>query len=372
VPAALLALALCAPDAFAQQTDEALLREGVALRARGRDADALERFSAAWRGARTPRSRGQMGWAAQALGRWRESEAWLREALEATQDPWVVANRTDLERSLRAVGARLGELQLECDVVGARVLVDGEFVGVTPLREGVRLPIGTVNVRVEAEGHIAVLRESVRIRAGEISRERIALTPEPTTRTREVSRDATPAVIDTSSASSVSGVSTASNSAGGTTASNGAGESTRRTPVPPASAARGANVPMGREAHARAPGVQSGVGYSVIGLGAASVIAGGALFLLYESTVRNYSAGVYRGECAGIDQPIEMEPSRGCRSDRESLAWQDPLRWVGVLVGSATIGVGVALLMTDRPRSPIALRCAPWADLSGATCAARF
>jgi hypothetical protein len=328
----LLATVGWAGAASAQAAGDALIREGVALRAQGRDAEAFERFRAAWTAAPTARARAQMGWAAQALGRWRESEEMLTEALDARDDPWISANRTDLARSLAEVASRLGALEVSCDVRGARVVVDGEARGTTPLSIPLRVPVGTVNVRVDADGFISVTREGVRIRTGEVTRERFGLTPEPATQTH------TPPVSP-----------------------------------PPVSPPPVSPPPVSPPPVLRERGAWSGAGYVLLGLGGAEIVASAVLFATHEATVTRYSEGVRRGDCVGVDVPAAQEVVTSCRDDRATLALQDPLRWVFLGVGVASLGAGVAMVLLDAPSTrPRALRCAPWADLRGAGCALRF
>lgn len=336
-----LGVVLASGVAVAQSAGDALIREGVALRAQGRDAEAFERFRAAWTAMPTPRARAQMGWAAQALGRWRESEEMLTEALEAQGDPWIVANRADLARSLAEVAARLGALEVNCDVRGARVVVDGENRGTLPLSLPLRVPVGTVNVRVEAEGYIPVIREGVRIRTGEVTRERFGLTPEPVTQTHVPGPLPGPAPP----------------------------VEPRVSPLPSAPvAAAGAPGPT-----RRGRGALSGAGYILLGLGGATAITSAVLFGTHEAAVSSYSAGVRRGECLGIDVPVAQELVPACRDDRSALALQGPLRWVFLGVGVASLGAGIALVLLDAPGSrPQVLRCAPWGDLRGGGCALRF
>lgn len=326
-----LVLLLAPRVARAQDASEALIREGVDLRAQGRDADALERFRAAWAMSPTPRARGQVGWAAQALGRWREAELALRESLSALSDPWVASNRDALSRSLAEVSSRLGDLSVACDLRGARVIVDGELLGTTPLASPLRAPVGTVNVRVEADGFIAVTREAVRIRAGEVAREEFSLTREPTPVTRP---DPTP-------------------------------EPRAEPHVEPP--ARPPVASQRDRSHA-----MRYAGYTLLGVASAGAVTGAVILALREGTVTRYSEGVRRGECAGSDLPVSAETSSACRDDRESMSLQAALGWTGVGLAAASAGVGVALLIVDGGASGSrALRCAPWAG-AGVTCAIAF
>src|SRR5262249_14834291 len=110
---------------------EALVEQGVQARREGRDADALERFQAAYALSQAPRALAQIGLAEQALGRWVDAELHLTAALAADGDSWIDQHRTSLSEALRFVGEHLATL----DVVGppgAEVRVDGRVVGTLP------------------------------------------------------------------------------------------------------------------------------------------------------------------------------------------------------------------------------------------------
>lgn len=119
-----------------------------------------------------------MGLAAQALGRWPDADSFLREALAATSDPSMAQRRAVLEASLGEVNAHLGRLEVQCNVTGATVRVDGTERGAIPLREPLRLPAGTVTLQIGAAGYLAVTRQAV-LTAGGTTREQIDLVAVP-------------------------------------------------------------------------------------------------------------------------------------------------------------------------------------------------
>lgn len=136
------ALALWSAGASAQDADvTSLLREGVAARVGGRDAEALARFTEAHARCRCAEARAQMGLAAQALGRFAAASAWLGEALEARGDRWVERNRAELAAAEAESRARAVTLVLRGEV-GASALVDGE-------PRGAMTPSGTLRLRVD-------------------------------------------------------------------------------------------------------------------------------------------------------------------------------------------------------------------------------
>lgn len=322
-----------AGSAASQSRDEALLREGVDLRAQGRDAEAFARFREAWTLAPSPRARAQMGWAAQALGRWREAEQMLREAAGAQGDAWIEGNRAELTRSLADVGARLGDVVVECEVAGAQVSVDGELVGTLPLARPLRVPLGAVTLRVSADGYLAVTREGVRVRAGEVAREHVSLTADPATRTH---RDAAAHVATPAPTVVVLPVQSSAPTAS---------RSTSLTPI----------------------------GVAMLGVGAVGAATSVLGFALRESAVDRYTQGVREGACVGADLPAASETDARCYDERSTIETWGALRWVGLGVGTVGAVVGVTLLVLDSRRAePRAFACGPWTDGLGATCAARF
>lgn len=157
---------------------EALIREGLKLRKAGEDAAALERFEEAVRLERSGRALAQVALAEQALGRWVEAEAHLRQALAEQQDPWIGRNRPLLLSSLEEMGKHLGSLDLIGNVAGARVRINGVDRGKLPLDGPLRVPLGTVTVELLAERHFPLVR-SVVVTAGNRTRETMLMVPEP-------------------------------------------------------------------------------------------------------------------------------------------------------------------------------------------------
>src|SRR5687767_8112097 len=101
---AIVFLSLAPSLALAQGDD--LWERGVALRAEGRDAEALGAFEELHRQTGSSRALAQVALAEGALGRWSEAAAHMDEAL-AQPDDWVTRNRATLEEA-RAEMARHG------------------------------------------------------------------------------------------------------------------------------------------------------------------------------------------------------------------------------------------------------------------------
>jgi tetratricopeptide (TPR) repeat protein len=171
-----LAIGLCAlgtGELSAQESADALIDRGVALREEGRDEEALAVFRQAWERDPTPRGLAQMALAEQALGRWVDAERHLVEALGRRRDGWIRSVRSVLEQALAEVREHVGQLEIRTNVDGAVLHVGGRAVATLP-SEPLSLPAGEAHVRVEAPGHRAAHR-TVRIAPGELTREWIEL-----------------------------------------------------------------------------------------------------------------------------------------------------------------------------------------------------
>jgi len=156
--AALVAAAGPAPAqvAPAEAAEEALIREGVALRRDGHDDEAAAVLRRAWSLRRSPRASGQLALAEQALGRWARAEPLLLTALTAPGDPWVERHRAVLDGALAVARRHLGTLEVRgCDA-GATLRVDGERVAGAPA--GLRVAAGTARVTCERPGGESVVR----------------------------------------------------------------------------------------------------------------------------------------------------------------------------------------------------------------------
>ncbi len=108
---------------------ELLIRQGVELRHKGRDAEALTKFQSAYDLARSPRSAAQLGLCEQSLGRWLEAERHLTEALAAESDPWIARNQKTLFSSRNEARAKLVRVDLSIEPAAALIKVDADLVG---------------------------------------------------------------------------------------------------------------------------------------------------------------------------------------------------------------------------------------------------
>ncbi len=296
--ALLCALTLAAPaPALAQTADvRALLREGFAARSAQRDADALRAFEAAWAVDRSAATLAQVALAEQALGRWVDAERHLLEALAAS-DPWIARNTPTLRAALAAVREHLGSLSLEGRPAGAAVLVDDRPAGTLPLPAPLRVPVGTVVLRITAPGHHPLERPVV-VAARATLREEVALVAE-TPRPEPVA--APPIVV---------------------------------APVVAPVVVRPPAPPVMTEAH------RSVAPWAVVGAGAA--VLGGAVVL---SVLRGDAVSSLRARCGAADDPateaVECVSDPGARDLHESAGLYRDLSIAALTVGGAAVVAGL-------------------------------
>ncbi|MDX2087885.1 MAG: PEGA domain-containing protein [Kofleriaceae bacterium] len=159
--------------AFADDVD-ALIKQGVALMAKRDYVAAMDVFRRAHEIAPSPRTFAQIGFVHMAMARWVEAEDQLLQAIAEREDKWARRNRAVLEDSLRKVRDHLGYLEVAGQPAGAEVRVDGELVGLLPLRRPLRMAVGDPAVIVTAPGH-EKFQGTTHVTAGETARMRIDL-----------------------------------------------------------------------------------------------------------------------------------------------------------------------------------------------------
>lgn len=328
-----LAASLCATNLAGAQGDPcaAAIHDGVELRRRGRDDEALARFQSARPGCDAPRLRVQIAWAEQALGRWLAAREDLRAALATRNDAWVESRRTRLEGDLRAIEQHVGALQVMGGVDGAEVLVDGARVATLPMTEPLPAVVGVVRVEVRSEGRYPVVRE-VTIAAGAVAREQVELRQIP----------ATPAPVPS-------------------------------TPPPPPEPARTPVVALPPQPPRPLPELPSSVlprvGWSLLAAGGASLVAGVVLLGLREARASSFNnlAGMQCSERDGVALGGAECASLHAEAGAFGIAG------VSALVAGASLSLGGVVLLLVAPRSARAnpaVACAP--GLLGASCALRF
>lgn len=294
----LIVALLCPARVYAQAPAggdaETLIDRGVDLRVQRKDAEALELFEASWKLKPSPRARAQMGLAEQALGRWIDAEKHLEEALADRSDAWIGRNRPMLDEGLRAVQTHLTWLQVESNVPGSVVSVNGTTVGTTPMKAPVRIVRASIVIEVSAPGHATtVLKRDAT--AEELVRESVDLAAERTAAAAAPKSTTAPA--------------------------------TQALPVAPD---RGA-----------APGASRTWGWIAGGVGVAGLIGTGVL------------AGLALDKKSGLPQACRDAPDRYCTPE-EGARINDARNYAGIAnvtfgVGLAGIGIGAILLLTSSP-----------------------
>jgi tetratricopeptide (TPR) repeat protein len=167
-----------APGVTEVAESDALILEGLKLREQGKDSEALAVFVRAQELAPTPRALAQRALAEQALGQWAQAEAHLREALAATDDPWITRHRQALDGALAVIGDHLGYLQVNGGLAGAELRLDGQPAGTLPLAAPLRVVVGRPLLEVALAGYYPVRRE-ITIKAGSLSTEIVELVALP-------------------------------------------------------------------------------------------------------------------------------------------------------------------------------------------------
>jgi hypothetical protein len=176
VVAALIARSAAAETGGEQA--EALIHQGVELRAHDQTASALPLFEKAYQLARTPRTAGQLGLCELELAKYVEAQRHLLEALASPDHPWIVKNKSILMRQLAAAAANVGELALTVSPEEADILLNGKPVARSLAGAPIRLEKGPVEVEVRAAGY-APAHETITIRGGQREQRTFLLVVQP-------------------------------------------------------------------------------------------------------------------------------------------------------------------------------------------------
>jgi hypothetical protein len=317
-----------ARPALAEDAD-ALIKQGVELRRAGRDQEALEQFRRANEIAPSPHALAQIALAEQALGRWPEAEADLTRALSVSQDPWVVKNRTTLEKSLADMGEHLGSLDVLGEPAGAEVVVQGRVAGKLPLAQPVRVTAGSVVFEVRGPDYLPVTR-TVTVAAGQLTRESVTLlhVPRP---------------------------------AGGVVSQAVPEQPPALKPLPPHREPTAEGHPRTRT-----------LAWIALAAGSVSAAVGVTGLIIREIDARNYNTN-----CPNPQAPLTMTEMAQCDDWKNGGKTASSVA-LATLIGAGALGVGSAVLFyvsadskpTETSRE--ALACAPNLSTFGLSCALRF
>jgi hypothetical protein len=156
-------------------TPAELVKEGVALREKGDDKGALEKFREADTAAPSGEAKAQMALAEQALGRWTDAELHLKAALDDGSNAFVKRNRKALEGALETIGKHLATISLVDLPEGSLVAIDDkDFAAALP---SYRVSNGVHRFRIRKTG-FADTPKDVNCDAGQTCRESVTLLPQ--------------------------------------------------------------------------------------------------------------------------------------------------------------------------------------------------
>ncbi len=151
--------------------------QGIDLRARGKDAEALRAFEKASEiDPDSVRVQIHLATVHQALGNWLLADEYLSLALSRQNHPYVNRHRKALEDAQKVINANIGRLEVEGEPVGAEVRLNGRLVGTLPLAAPVRATTGSYLLEVRFDGHYAA-RRPIAIPGGGLVREVVRLEP---------------------------------------------------------------------------------------------------------------------------------------------------------------------------------------------------
>ncbi len=151
-----LALALAAPGQCpAQGKTEAKQRfqKGVKLFKKGNHEGALVEFRAAYDAQPHWKVRYNIGMTLYKLDRYVEADVELQAYLLEGGDSVPEKTLTEVQSILYEIQAYIGTVDVSCDVMGAKIYVDGVLAASYPLDQPLRLDVGEYVLELRAEGH---------------------------------------------------------------------------------------------------------------------------------------------------------------------------------------------------------------------------
>lgn len=153
--------------------------QGIELRARGKDNEALRAFQkAAEIDPDSVRVQIHLATVYQALGNWLLADEYLSMALARQNHPYVNRHRQTLEDAKRVIDSNIGRLEVEGEPAGAEVRLNGRLVGTLPLAAPIRSTVGAFMLEVRHSGHYSAQRP-ITITGGGLVRESVQLEPLP-------------------------------------------------------------------------------------------------------------------------------------------------------------------------------------------------
>ncbi len=325
--AVVCALGILSPTVLMAQAapnNEALHRQGMALRTQHRNEEARALFEHLWNRTAEPRARARQALAEQALGLFAEVESHLVEALSHESDPWISQNRFVLVPILEQAraGQRVSILQVRSSTPQAEVYINGAAAG--PVGGALRVLPGSVTFIVRAPGFADVER-TVQLRAGATANEEVTLE-------RVAAVQATSTTVATSTMSSAAAI----------------------TVVPP------------RRVRAPSATLRTLAWVSAGGSAAFAITAVTAQILMMNAAFRWNSDAI----CGSDPQ----QPSPGCLDDAQRALDMDVLRTIGYVGAGALAVTSVALFVIPSvgSRREARVRCVPSFGATVVTCGGAF
>jgi hypothetical protein len=135
---------------------DALVEQGISLRQKGQNQEALELFQKAHALAPSGRTLAQIGVAEATLQRWIDAETHLAAALDSHDTPWIqnAKNRAALEKSLVLVRTHIGLVSI-VGPAGAEISVGGSPAGRLPLAAPLHIAEGRARIEGSGDGREA-------------------------------------------------------------------------------------------------------------------------------------------------------------------------------------------------------------------------
>ena len=330
--------------AIASDSDE-LVKQGVALRRKGDDIAALQKFEQAYAMDKSPRILAQMALAEQALGRWALAYDHLTAAVDEKRDPWIAKHKDTLQDAMKELQEHVGKLEILGGSPGAEARINGAVVGTLPLAKPLTLPIGSAALELAAPRFIPVRRTTV-VRAGLTTRESFdalvsaadAQIPGPEARVQSVNQSVTAGGASTSEVRPVD-------------PTRGARPESQTTDHPEGAASEEPST-------LRLSAKWVAGGLAVLGL------AGGTIaYLRHKDAGDNFDQLCYADPATGV-HPLAaaMTTEAHCRDLQSTWNSNYRLAIVGVAAGVALAAAGIVLWVTEPERNngqATAFRCAP-------------
>ena len=274
---------------------EALIQRGIQLRKNNADEQALAVFlEAEKQDPSSVRVLLHVVTAAQAAGKWLLADSYMRKVSALQEDPYYQRHADAIEVVRRSIAARVGTFQVQGGPEGATVRLDGQLVGTLPMTVPASIEAGAYQMEVHKPGFYR-LRRSITINGGVLTREPVELN-------RAVARgDVSP------------------DAAGAGAGSGG----------------------VGAEPAERTWWNSPAVGWTLIGLGAASGAGSAIAFITRENKVDSWNDA----SCVSSDTP-DVTRGEQCGSLKSEAETAQTIGVVTAIVGVAFTGLGIAHLLT--------------------------